>query len=120
MTSRTEAEIMKQVALGREDAPATEGYTLEGALRSVAKVARAEQRDEIQSELERGGLLGLESGRKVSKKLRKMYKKDLNKLAKERVDGMYHTFEEHIRVKPRWVPGQVWKVIQRIVLQHYV
>lgn len=57
---------------------------------------------------------------KVAKKVRKMYAKNVEKLAQQRTDSLYKTFEEHIRPKPTWIPTAAWKVIQRIVLVHYV
>lgn len=76
-------------------------------------------REELKQEIKSQGFEGVTSGKKMAKKLRQIYQRDLNALAAKRTDALYKTFEEHIRPKPWWVPGAVWKVIQRVVLVHY-
>lgn len=84
------------------------------------KAGAEAERAKMTSELRIGGFDEITSGRKVAKKLRQQYSRSLKELSKARVDGLYKTFEDHIRPCPKLIPAGVWKVIQRIVLIHYV
>lgn len=91
----------------------------DSAYQAGFKAGQEAERQALKEEIRSQGFVGVTSGKKMAKKLRQIYQRDLHKLADKRTDALYKTFEEHIRPKPWWVPGAVWKVIQRIVLVHY-
>lgn len=64
-------------------------------------------------------LLLSESGGKMTKKIKQVYGRQTARAADKRAANLYHTFEEHLRKRPWWIPEGAWKVIQRIVLVHY-
>jgi hypothetical protein len=97
-----------------------EQEALSAAFERGKRIGAVEERAKMTQELKNHGFDGITSGRKVAKKLRQYYGRSLEEQANERVNGMYKTFEEHIRPKPKWIPAIVWRVIQRCVLMHYV
>jgi hypothetical protein len=66
------------------------------------------------------GFENIKSNKKIAKKAKQMYRREVRDIAKKQVDGLYKTFEEHVRPKPRYVPEWIWRGLQRIVLMHYV
>jgi len=92
----------------------------DGAYEEGFKAGAEAERKKMTGELAGAGFNEITSGRKVAKKLRQQYSRSIRALSTARVDGLYKTFEEHIRPKPRWIPGPAWRVIQRIVLVHYI
>lgn len=62
---------------------------------------------------------GSTSTKKIAKKVKQVYGRNIRLMAKEKVDGTFKDFEEHIRPKPRYIPEKIWKVIQNIVLKDY-
>lgn len=89
-------------------------------LGTIVEQAKEEERNNLKNEIKTQGFDGVTSGKKMAKKLRQIYKRELDDLAADRTDKLFKTFEEHIRPKPQWIPAPVWKVIQRAVLIHYV
>lgn len=53
----------------------------------------------------------VKSGKKLSKKVAKLYGKEMAKYAKEKTDELYKSFEEHIKPRPKWMPERVWRWI---------
>lgn len=95
-------------------------YDFRKRLENVILVVKTETENTIKKELSGAGLDNVKSGRKIAKKMRQTYQRELNSLARDRVDNLYKTFEEHIRPKPKFIPVFIWKTLQKIVLRHYI
>lgn len=50
----------------------------------------------------------IKSGKKLSKKVAKLYGKEMRQFAKEKTDEIYKSFEEHIKPRPKWMPERLW------------
>lgn len=94
--------------------------TLENAVRSTLESMIAYGEKRAEEEVEANGFGNIKSGKKLARKLRQTYQRELRDAAQDRTDRLYKTFEDHIRPKPFLIPGPVWRVIQRVVLQHYI
>lgn len=51
------------------------------------------------------------SGKKISKKVNKLYKHEMEKFAQEATDQLYKDFQEHIKPRPKWMPEKLWRWI---------
>ena len=54
---------------------------------------------------------GIKSGKKIQKKVAKLYQKEMSKFAQEKTEELYKSFEEHIKPRPKWMPEKVWRWI---------
>lgn len=50
----------------------------------------------------------VKSGKKLSKKVAKLYGKEMRNFAREKTDEIYKSFEEHIKPRPNWMPEKLW------------
>lgn len=53
----------------------------------------------------------VKSGKKLSKKVAKLYAKEMRKVTEEKADELYKSFEEHIKPRPTWMPEGLWRWI---------
>lgn len=53
----------------------------------------------------------VKSGKRLAKKVSKLYGKEMKKAAKEKTDELYKSFEEHIKPRPKWMPVWLWRWI---------
>jgi hypothetical protein len=53
----------------------------------------------------------VKSGKKLAKKVAKLYMKEMRKVTEERADQLYKDFNEHIKPKPKWMPAKLWRWI---------
>jgi len=51
----------------------------------------------------------VKSGRKLSKKVAKLYSKEMRKVTEEKASALYKSFEEHIKPRPTWMPERLWR-----------
>lgn len=51
----------------------------------------------------------VKSGKKLSKKVAKLYSKEMRKVTEEKANELYKSFEEHIKPRPTWMPERLWR-----------
>lgn len=53
----------------------------------------------------------VKSGKKLQRKVSKLYGKEMRKVVEQRADALYKSFEEHIKPRPNWMPERLWRWI---------
>lgn len=115
-----EAQVVKLTRMAHPTDQGKATGELEDAIRGTLEAMVTYGETKAQREVEAHGFGNIKSGKKLAKKLRQAYGRELHDAAQDRTKKLYKTFEEHIRPQPRFVPTFAWRLIQRIVLQHYV
>jgi len=57
------------------------------------------------------------SGRKLSKKVNKLYKREMQSVVERKADELYKDFEEHIKPCPKWIPKGWWRAWGSIFIE---
>ena len=71
-------------------------------------------RREVMAMLDNFG--GIKSGKKITKKVRQMYSRDIRRLTTQAVDERLEGLNEIVKKKPKYMPAFVWKWIRNAVL----
>lgn len=63
---------------------------------------------------------GMKSGKKITKKVKQMYSRDIRRLTEQAVDERLQAFNDIVKPKPKWVPAIVWKWMRNAILKEEI